>query len=114
MPSSGKLASSSAQRTMSACPGRKAKTSPWLLCTAKRMVRATACAQSCTAQSSSACITFTGNMRPLLSMSGALSFLQISVASIVADISTKRRSGRIICCDCRAKAKARSVLRLRS
>ena len=104
----------SAQRRISASPGRKARMSPaW-----SRWARRTVCATSSAAFSGFASslprTTSTGNIFPRLSTSGASRSRHKASVSMVADITSIRRSGRSTCCASRVSASATSVVRLRS
>ena len=104
----------SAHRRISPSPGRKARMSPACSRWATRTQCATRSATSSAEASSGVWRISTGNIRPALSMSGASSARQIASASIVADISTIRRSGRSSDCASRVSASATSLARLRS
>lgn len=58
--------------------------------------------------------TSTSNILPRLSTRGAFSAWQMAEVSIVADMTTIFRSGRMVRCVSRTRAKAASVMMLRS
>ena len=112
--SPNELPSSSAQRRMSASPGRNARMSPSCSLCARRMTCATASVAFSGVASTAASTISTGYILPSPATRGASSSRQMASVSMVADIITILRSGRMMFLVWRTSASARSQLRLRS
>ena len=102
-------------RLISPMPGRKASTSPEWAASASRIAAATAAGRSRgEAMSRRLCSTATGNMRPALSITGAPISADSRAPSAVADMASRRSSGRSWRCRSRHSASARSPASARS
>ncbi len=106
--------SRSAVRSISATPGRKARTPPLSSRKASRTAAATESSIRASAARPRWC-SVSGCIRPALSITGAPSISPEKRApSSVADIATSRRSGRSPACASSASASPKSLSRLRS
>ncbi|CAM5487556.1 hypothetical protein RLIN73S_06717 [Rhodanobacter lindaniclasticus] len=100
-------------RAISRRPGRNTSTSPSVSSSAWRTTRASWCSALSCARSGG-CSMRTGKLRPGLLMRGASSQATTRSPSSVADISSRRRSGRRVACTSSASAAPRSPARWRS